>query len=308
MKTSNISAGDLKVAKQYWGILAPNDHRKPLFRSSLLLFDQLIIPDSTSIARDLEPQEIDQLETDVAFLCRRGVVQRVHWDQNEFESWCRKISPSNPNEILSKWPNCAARYYMQHKYSGLSVDEKSPVAAFPLYLNHRFFDLLSPNPQAPSADQRLILEVIFPSFPVVSEKLSLDKILSRRESKSFNVCLQRLRSWQMEVLPDLAEELNERKIEKAATAFESYVIQYRNAVREIGIARRNTGVAWAFSVSALLAPKIAPMLLFLLRIWNPKLLSAKDAVTPAWKLLLDEPFAPAGVIHQASQLSEARHI
>ena len=295
------------MPRQYWGILAPNDHRKPLFRSSLLLFDQLLIPDSPSIANDLDSAEIDRLLKDVDYLSGRGVVQQVHWDRKDFEAWCKKISPSNPEEVLRKWPNCAARYYLQHQYSGLLADKEAPVAAFPVYLNHKFFDIISAKPQVSSADQRLILEVVLPNFPAPSEGASLDDILWLRESKSFQAALQKMRSWQMDVFPGLADDSKGHEIRRAAQEFERYVTEYKSAVHEIGVAKRNTSVVWAFSVGAFLAPKIAPVVMLLLRIWNPRLVSVKETFTPAWKLLLDKPFAPAGVIHEASQLNkEAR--
>ncbi len=292
------------MPRQYWGILAPNDHRKALFRSSLLLFDQLLIPDSASIANDLDSGEIDRLLTDVEYLSGEGVIKRVHWDRKDFEGWCKKIGGSSSEEVLRKWTNCATRYYLQHKYSGLSADKESPIAAFPVYLNHKFFDLISAKPQVPTADHRLILEVIFPNFPVPSESASLEDILSLRGSKSFQASLKQMRSWQMEVLPELANDSKGQKIRKAAQAFERYVTEYKSAVHEIRVAKRNTSVAWVFSVSALLAPKIGPLVVLLLQMWNPSLLSAKKALTPAWKLLLDKPFAPAGVIHEASQLNK----
>ncbi len=292
------------MPRQYWGILAPNDHRKPLFRSSLLLFDQLLIPDSASIANDLDSEEIDRLRTDVDYLSTHGVVRRVHWDRKDFEAWCKRISDSSPEEVLRKWPNCATRYYLQHRYSSLMADKQSPVAAFPVYLNHKFFDIISAKPLVSSADQRLILEVIFPNFPVPSEGTSLEDILLLRESKSFQASLQKMRSWQMDVLPDLADDSRGHETQRAAQAFEQYVTEYKSAVRGIKVAKRNTSMVWAFSVGALLAPKIAPVVMLLLRIWNPSLLSVKQAFTPAWKLLLDKPFAPAGVIHEASQLNK----
>jgi len=294
------------MPRQYWGILAPNDHRKPLFRTSLLLFDQLVVPDSPLISNDLSAQEIDQFCADIDYLSGQGAVQQFHWNQQEFENWCRKSSGSSGDEVLQRWPNCATRYYLQHQCSGLLADDRSPVAAFPLYLNPKFFDIISLTPEDSRGDGRLILEVIFPNFPTPSEETSLEEILFRRREKSFEASLQKMRSWQLDVLPELADDPRDHAIRMAAKEFEGYVTDYENAVREINVARRNTIVTWAFKVGMSLEPKIPTVVKALLGMWNPRLLSMRKVFTPNWKLLLDKPFAPAGVIHEASQLSLRR--
>ena len=294
------------MSTEYWGILSPNDHRKQTFRSTLLLFDRIVVPDSASLANDLSPEESSQFHADTDYLSDLKIVQKVHIDRRDLEAWCRKVSSSDTGEIFKRWPNCASRYYLQHRYNNLLTENETRVVAVPLYLNPKFFDIICSGSDEVDENQKILVEIILPRFPVISERVSLQDVLFVRQRKSFEESLKKLRAWQQETLPELIYDPSSQSVKSAAKDFERYVTQYQTAISDLESARLETCLRWAFFAGAALDhhPAVGLLVKSLLEFWNPKHLSARQVFTPAWKLLIDKPFAPAGIIHEASKLSD----
>ncbi|MDF0673868.1 MAG: hypothetical protein P0120_05940 [Nitrospira sp.] len=72
---------------EYWATFSIYDHRKPLYRQALVFFDRIIVPIPTRPFKSITEEEIEQLSTEVDFLKKRGVADKVDWDPDEFELW-----------------------------------------------------------------------------------------------------------------------------------------------------------------------------------------------------------------------------
>lgn len=98
------------MSDEYWSAFSIFDHRGPLYRKALVLFDRVVMPVPTAVVRNskqelvIDQQEIDALSTDADYLVKEGAAIRFDWDINEFYKWRENTSSQDSlnSEALAK--------------------------------------------------------------------------------------------------------------------------------------------------------------------------------------------------------------
>ena len=75
------------MGSEYWATLSIYDHRADYFRSSMVLFDRIVIPVPIYPWKDLGAAERDALAADASYLEEHGCAIRCDWDPNSFDAW-----------------------------------------------------------------------------------------------------------------------------------------------------------------------------------------------------------------------------
>ncbi|RYY43674.1 MAG: hypothetical protein EOO06_19355 [Chitinophagaceae bacterium] len=73
------------------GTLSIYDHRDPIFVTSLILFDRIVIPIPPASLDTLTSEEVDQLSADASYLQANGAAITYTFEENEFRSWQRDV-------------------------------------------------------------------------------------------------------------------------------------------------------------------------------------------------------------------------
>jgi len=77
--------------QETWGTFSAYDHRTPIFRQSLALFDKIVAPIPSSPFEDQTQEEFDQLSADIAYLERNQAAVRFHWKDAQFLDWRKPL-------------------------------------------------------------------------------------------------------------------------------------------------------------------------------------------------------------------------
>jgi hypothetical protein len=104
-------------AEEYWGTFSIYDHRTPLYRQSLVLFDKVVVPVPVrpikGSAGEITAEEIKRLSADVDFLSSKGAAVRVDWDPKEFNAWRDNQAGEAIAQLLDKDKLLATRFQLQ---------------------------------------------------------------------------------------------------------------------------------------------------------------------------------------------------
>ena len=90
------------MAHEYWATFSIFDHRKPLFRQSLVLFDRIVVPIPTEPVGDQTDEELEKLRADVCWLEKQEAARLVEWDPEEFRTWRNSRSAESMSVVLNR--------------------------------------------------------------------------------------------------------------------------------------------------------------------------------------------------------------
>src|SRR5437879_4412802 len=74
-----------------WATFSIIDHRKPVYRQALALFDRIVVPVPGEPIGDQTREELDRLSAEVTYLAQHGAAELVEWDSNSFQDWRRPL-------------------------------------------------------------------------------------------------------------------------------------------------------------------------------------------------------------------------
>ena len=289
------------MVQEYWGTLSIYDHRDPIFVTSLILFDRIIIPIPDKAIDALTVEEIDQLSADAAFLQSNGAAIIYNFKESEFRNWqddvIREVLTVKKSDSLYD-----TRLMLQTKAEDFKPKDVYEITAIPVYgAREKFTDIytkINPLPQ-----KNLLLELSqFISVP--KDKSSLGDIIDLRQRDTFTSALRALREWQLEKLPKVVEAGSEKEVLLAKEEFEFMLKRYEEEISKGRFDKKKVVITSLLALGALFSAAAGEVTtaIALMSGAAPNLFDLKESFSPSWKDLRDTKFEPAGVIYEANRL------
>lgn len=262
-----------------WGTLSIIDHRKPIYRQALALFDRIVVPLPAHPFGDQTWDELAQLEAEIEYLHKMKAAEPFEWKSSAFEEWRRPLIA----EALASSVNRDA--FLDTRLM-LSEEIDIPnVVAIPVYGGQEQFaksrDVLM------QAEDALTIEIT-QRLPVPDYDTPLEDLIRLRGNPAFRRALDDLLEWKREKAPAivLANDRN-RAIAAAMSDFDRLTKAYAEAME-------NEGYKKAASVGSIF---------FALATGEPfgaikeTLVSFRETREPCWKKLTAMKCAPGGVVY-----------
>jgi hypothetical protein len=70
-----------------WATFSIIDHRKPIYRQALALFDRIVVPLPPKPIGNQTQEELDQLSAEIAYLKEAKAAEPYEWESAAFEEW-----------------------------------------------------------------------------------------------------------------------------------------------------------------------------------------------------------------------------
>ena len=80
-----------------WATFSIIDHRQPVYRQALALFDRIVVPLPPKPIGDQTQEELYQLEAEVEYLQKAKAAEPYEWKSAVFEEWRNLF-------LLKRWP------------------------------------------------------------------------------------------------------------------------------------------------------------------------------------------------------------
>jgi hypothetical protein len=296
------------VADEYWATFSIFDHRGPLYRKALVLFDRVVMPVPTVPVGGLLQPEIDALSADADYLESSGVGVRFNWTPEEFFEW--REGTRNQDSLhgealaraLAKDPPYATRLQLSQKYTGIAKELLPPgvdsVTAVPVYGSHETYEQASVNM---GTAERKTLEITLKHIPVPAADTPLENIVGLRKDPQFQHSLTQLRKWQAKIVDNILLRGSDKAIREADVELKSWVAQYHQAMKNAEIKKVASVILSMIAIGGSLAAGGGSMILLAAKLASP-LWTLREIARPCWKELADKQYAPAGVIYLSEQL------
>jgi hypothetical protein len=298
------------MADEYWATFSIFDHRGPLYRKALVLFDRVVMPVPTVPVGRVEQPEIDALSADADYLVNSAAAVRFDWDPDEFFEW-REGTVNQDSlhgealaKVLANDPPYATRLQLSQKYTGIAKEllpeGVDSVTAVPVYGSPETYDNASANLYTA---ERKTLEITLKHIPVPADDTPLEDIIGLRKDAQFQNSLIQLRKWQGRVVNDILFKGSNKVIRDADAELEHWIAQYRQAMKTAEIKKVATVILSMIAIGASLATGAGPAILLSAKLASP-LWTLRELSKPCWKEVADKQCAPAGVVYVAEQLAE----
>jgi hypothetical protein len=291
---------------EYWGTFSIYDHRRPIYRQALVLFDRIVVPVPIRPVGNLTEAEIEQVAQEAQWLKKEGAAEVVDWDPDEFKDWRDKKQGHGEAiaRCLVKDPPYATRLMLQeetHKRVASVLPEGVlSVTPVPVYGSKETYRKLTDGLE--HIEEKLVLDVLLPEIPVPAPDSDLGVIMTLRQDQGFQAALQALRRWQRETVRDILEQKDIASMKRAAADFKDMVKNYREALAAAKYKKITTTITSLLAVGALLSAPV-PTLVAAMAGVAPALFSVREVMRPCWKDLKDKDCFPAGVVIHAERFA-----
>ena len=297
------------MSDEHWATLSIYDHRKTLYRNSLILFDRVVIPIPKAPVGTLHQDEIDALDADASYLENEGAAVRFEWDADEFYEWQKKTAEHEGIEAealarqLANDPPFATRLQLSEKYNRLASSLRpagvDSVIAVPVYGSRARYNAVS---KTLETAEQVTLEIVLKQMPLPSRDVPLESIIVLRNDPQFRDSMNQLKNWRDRIASELMLRNDETIIRKAEKELEDMVKRYKEAMKKAKVKKVGTIVVSLMAIGATLAAGVHPLVLTMAKLGSP-LFALRELKKPCWKDVAEKQCAPAGVIYMASHVN-----
>ena len=268
-----------------WATLSITDHRKPIYRQALALFDKIVVPIPSSPIGDQTTEELDQLEADVAFLEQSGAARRYEWDPKEYIEWRSPLMA----EALARGVRRDA--YMDTRFMLAKKMTTDDVEAVPVYGNMATYGTVRGEMGVVNwgaINEALTVEIA-QILPVPDHDTALADLIRMREGAAFQQAMKDLNEWKYVRIPAILLAPNhEAELRRAIQDFNEMAGKYKAAMKE---QQRSTLVkVLSIVVSAATGDAIGAI--------KEGATWINESRTPRWMELAERKYAPGGVVYQ----------
>jgi hypothetical protein len=159
-----------------WATFSITDHRKPIYRQALALFDRIVVPLPAQPIGDQTQEELDQLGAELDYLYKADAAVARPFDSNSFQIWRKSLLA----EAMAA--NINRDNFLDTRLMLADQTHEPDVQAIPVYGNPALFkeacDTLA------KAEQALTVEIA-QKLPVPAEDTPLEDLIRLRGSAAF---------------------------------------------------------------------------------------------------------------------------
>ena len=297
------------MADEYWATFSIFDHRGPLYRKALVLFDRVVMPVPTAPVDSLKQPEIDALAADADYLTASGAGVRFDWNPDEFFAWREgtikqdSLQGEALAKVLAKDPPYATRLQLSQKYTGLAREMLpagvDAVTAVPVYSSPKTYEDATSNLYTA---ERRSLEVILKHIPVPADDTPLENTVGLKKDQQFRDSLIQLRKWQGRVVNEILLKGTDKAMRDADAELEHWIAQYKQGMKKAEIKKVSTTILSVIAIGAALATGTGTLILLAAKLASP-LWTIREISKPCWKEVAEKEYASAGLIYAAEELS-----
>ncbi len=262
-----------------WATFSIIDHRQPIYRQALALFDRIVVPLPAKPIGDQTQEELDQLEAEVEYLKRAKAAEPYEWKSSQFEQWRQPFLAEALASGFNRDPFVDTRLM-------LSEQIYSPdVLAIPVYGGQQQF--ADSRNALMQAEEALTIEIM-QRLPVPEYDTPLENLVRLRETPAFRRALDDLLEWKRDKAPAivLAED-RKNAIVAAMRDFDKLTKAYAAAMESEGY--KKAGSVGSIFFSLITGEYIGAV--------KEALVTFREVREPCWKKVSEMKCAPAGVIY-----------
>jgi hypothetical protein len=262
-----------------WATFSITDHRKPIYRQALALFDRIVVPLPKEPIGDQTQDELDQLSAELEYLYKADAAVARPFDSESFQAWRLDVLAEATAAGINNDKFLDTRLMLAQQ------THVPDVQAIPVYGSHKSF---ADNCRTlMQAEEALTIEIT-QKLPVPDRDTSLQSLIDLRRSPQFRKALDDLLEWKRDKAPAivLAED-KEAAIKAALRDFDKMTKAYADAMQSHGFKKFETVASIFFSLVTL-----EP-----LGALKETLVGFREMKEPCWKKLSDAKCAPGGVVY-----------
>ena len=266
-----------------WATFSIIDHRKPVYRQALALFDKIVVPIPPSPIGDQTAAELSQLRADVAYLVKKKAAVSYKWSSANFNEWHRPVLAEAIATNVSRDAYVDTRLMLAEK---LKSDE---VQAVPVYGGQEHYK--ESQWDLPQVEQALTLEIM-QRLPVPGYDTPLENLVLLRNKPAFRTALEDLLDWKRQQVPAIVLAKDRKPAFSAALRdFDKLTKKYAEAMESAGYKTAGTVTSVFF---ALFTGEMLGAI-------KEGLVSLREVREPCWKKVAEMKCAPGGVVYHFKQ-------
>lgn len=262
-----------------WGTFSIVDHRKPVYRQALALFDRIIVPIPPEPIGDQTKEELLQLEAEIEYLSGKGAAKAYEWSSDAFQDWRRPF--------LAEATSAGVNRDIFHDTRLMLVDKlaTSEVQAVPVYAGLEQYD--RSRQELMQVEQALTLQIL-QRLPVPDYDTPLENLIQLRDRPAFRRALSDLLEWKRLQVPAIVMDKDRpNAIATALRDFDGMTRRYAEAMEEAGHKKASQVASVFFSIAT---GEIIGAI-------KEGLVSASEMKEPCWKKVSEMKCAPGGVVY-----------
>jgi len=264
---------------QTWATFSIVDHRKPIYRQALALFDRIVVPLPFRPLGDQTPEELNQLRAEIDYLEDRNAAQAYEWRDAEFESWRKPLLAESLAAGINRDAFLDTRLMLADQF------DLPDVQAIPVYGGQQQFrdsrDALM------QVEDALTIEIM-QKLPVPSWDTPLENLIKLRETPSFRRALDDLLEWKRDKAPAiLLAGDRSTAIVLAMRDFDRLTKAYAEAMDSEGY--KKVGSVGSIFLALITGEPLGAI--------KEALVSFRELREPCWKKLSEMKCAPGGVVY-----------
>jgi hypothetical protein len=264
---------------QTWATFSIVDHRRPIYRQALALFDRIVVPVPPQPIGDQTKEELVQLEAEVSYLAQNDAAVLYDWSSSAFEEWRRPVLGEAIAAGLNRDAFVDTRMMLAEHFDSENVQ------AVPVYGGQRHFD--ETRMTLPQIEEALTLEVV-QRLPVPEYDTLLEALIRLRGSVPFRRSLDDLLEWKRQRVPEIFLQPDHASALTAAMRdFDKLTKAYAEAMEAEGFKK-------AGSVGSIFFALFTGEFLGAVK---EGLISVREIREPCWKKLSEMKCAPGGVVY-----------
>jgi phage-related protein len=263
-----------------WATFSIIDHRAPVYRQALALFDGIVVPIPPHPIGDQTAEELEQLSTEVEYLAQHGAAKAFLWSQRDFAEWRQPFLAEAAAAGLNRDAFQDTRLRVA---DALKLDG---VQAVPVYADEPSYERAR---DALMAVDQVLTTKIMQRLIVPDDDTALEDLVRlRNDNEAFQQALHDLLEWkQTQVLLIAHAENRGARIEKVMKDFDRLTGQYAKTMQAAGF-RRVVNVASIF-LSAATGDLIGAV--------KEGAVGYQESIEPSWKKISEMKCAPGGVVY-----------
>jgi hypothetical protein len=260
-----------------WATFSIIDHRKPVYRQALALFDRIVVPLPPKPIADQTEEELKQLEAEVEYLSKSGAAEPYEWNSATFEEWRQPLIAEALATGYNRDPFLDTRLMI--------AGEFPHVVAIPVYGGQQQFD--NSRKSLMQAEEALTIEIM-QKLPVPDFDTPLENLVRLRAKPAFRTALDNLLEWKRDKAPAivLAEDRKEA-IAAAMRDFDKLTKAYADAMESEGYKKK--GSVGSIFFSLITGEPIGAV--------KETLVAFREVREPCWKKVSALKCAPGGVVY-----------
>lgn len=262
-----------------WATFSIIDHRKPVYRQALALFDRIVVPLPPKPIGDQTQEELDQLNAEVDYLRKEGAAEPYEWKSAEFEQWRKPLLAESLAAGLNRDAYLDTRLMLSEQF------DSKDVQAVPVYAGYE--QLVESCKDLARVEEALTIEIM-QKLPIPEYTTPLQDLIRLRQKPAFRRALSDLLEWKREKAPAIFLSLDRKMaIEAAMRDFDRLTNAYAEAMESEGYKK-------AGSVASIFFSLVTGEILGAIR---EVVVSFREMREPCWKKLSAMKCAPGAVVY-----------